>query len=91
MQQYHEFAMDHDTLEWDNFLEARVSRKLFLIVNDSLCVARSYMRLLTWAKNFLRHLLSITHRQWLYWNARIHLRKLEGKTEREHTKIMEEV
>jgi hypothetical protein len=49
------------------------------------------MRLKTWTKFFLRHLLNITHRQWIYRNARIHLRKLEGKTEREHTRIMEDV
>ena len=85
------FAMDHDTLGWDNFLQGRVARKLFLLVKESLCAAGSRMRLQTWSKFFLRHLINITHRQWLYRNARIHIRKLEGKTEREHTRIMEEV
>jgi hypothetical protein len=60
-------------------------------MNESLAASGSHMRLLTWAKHFLRHLLSITHRQWLYHNAKIHIRKLEGKTEREHVDIIEEV
>ena len=60
-------------------------------MNESLAASGSHMRLLTWAKHFLRHLLSITHRQWLYRNAKIHIRKLEGKTEREHVDIIEEV
>ena len=33
----------------------------------------------------------ITHRQWFYCNARIHLCKLEGKPEWEHTLLIEEV
>ena len=72
LSQYHDFAMYHDTLGWDNFLEARVARKLFFIMNESLCTSGSYMRLLKWAKLFLYHLLNITHRQWLYRNAKIH-------------------
>ena len=89
--QYRDFAMDHDTLGWDNFLEGHVSKKLFEIMHESLCASQSYMRIRTWAKQFLRHLLSITHRQWLYRNAKVHLRKLKGKTEQEHKCIIDEV
>jgi hypothetical protein len=89
--QYHAFAMEHDTLGWDNFLEGRVSGKLFQIMHESLCAAQSFMRIRTWAKHFLRHLISITHRQWLFRNAKLHLRKLEGKTEQEHRQIIQEV
>ena len=49
------------------------------------------MRIRTWSKHLLRHLLCITHRQWLFRNAKVHLRKLEGKTEQEHRQIIEEV
>eukprot|EP00956_Cyclotella_meneghiniana_P002951 scaffold3544_cov46-Cyclotella_meneghiniana.AAC.2 len=37
----------------------------------------------------LQHLLNITHRQWLYRNARIHLRKVEGLTAAEHEDVIE--
>ena len=49
--QYRDLAMDHDTLGWDNFLEARVAKKLFILMNESLAASGSHMRLLTWAKH----------------------------------------
>ena len=44
-----------------------------------------------WAKNLMKRLLGITHKQWLYRNARVHLKKRDGKTEVEHEKIMKKV
>jgi hypothetical protein len=53
--------------------------------------AQSRWRPQTWCKFFIQHLLNITHRQWLYRNAKIHLRKLEGKTASEHNAVIAEV
>ena len=85
------FAMDHDTLGWDNFLEGRVSRKLVELQVEYISQAQSRWRPQTWCKFFIQHLLNITHRQWLYRNAKIHLRKLEGKTASEHNAVIAEV
>ena len=76
---------------WDNFLEGRVSNTLFQLQHENLAQAGSTWRIKTWAKKFLQHLLEITHRQWSYRNAKVHLKKVEGRTEQEHEKIMQEV
>eukprot|EP00956_Cyclotella_meneghiniana_P031953 scaffold85772_cov22-Cyclotella_meneghiniana.AAC.2 len=47
----------------------------------------SYWKIKTWGSHLVQHLLNITHRQWLYRNARIHLRKAEGLTSSEHEDI----
>ena len=44
-----------------------------------------------WAKNLMKRLLGITHKQWLYRNAKVHLKKRDGKTEVEHKQIMKKV
>jgi hypothetical protein len=88
---YIEYAREHDRLGWDNFLEGRVSNTLFQLQHDNLARAGSNWRIKTWAKKFVQHLLEITHRQWSYRNAKVHLKKVEGRTEQEHDKIMQEV
>lgn len=45
----------------------------------------------SWATEFIQHLLGLTHKQWLYQNARTHIRLLEGKSELEHDNIMDQV
>ena len=85
------FAMDHDTLGRDNCLEGRVVVNLIHLQAGFLHHAGAYMHICTWAKKFIQLLLNITHRQWLYRNARIHLRTVEGKTEKEHLQIIDEV
>jgi hypothetical protein len=88
---YIDYAKEHDRLGWDNFLEGRVSNTLFQLQHDNLARAGSHWRIKTWAKKFVQHLLEITHRQWSYRNAKVHLKKVEGRTEKEHEQIMQEV
>ena len=85
------FAMDHDTFGWDNFLEGRVAVKLIHLQAGFLHRAGIYMRIRPWVKKFIQLILNITHRQWLYQNARIHLCTVEGKTEKEHLRVIDEV
>ena len=86
-----DFAMDHDTLGWDNFLGGRISRKLVSLQTAYLCQAQSTLRPQMWCKNFIQCLLNITHRQWLYRNAKIHFKKLEGKSTTEHEAVIFQV
>jgi len=51
----------------------------------------SQRHLKSWATEFIQHLLGLTHKQWLYQNARTHIRLLEGKSELEHDNIMDQV
>jgi hypothetical protein len=79
------------TLGWDNFLEGRISKKLIALQVEYISRAQSRWCPQTWCKFFVQHLLNITHRQWLYCNAKIHLRKLEGKTASDHNTVVSEV
>ena len=88
---YQQYAAEHDRLGWDNFLEGRVSQTLFQLQQDNLVRAGSSWRIQTWAKKFVQHLLEITHRQWSYRNAKVHLKKAEGRTAQEHEAVMGEV
>jgi hypothetical protein len=87
----HQWAEEHDILGWDNFLEGRVGHTIFRLQRKSLSDAQSRMHIKTWATLFIQHVLTITHQQWAFRNARVHIRLLEGKTAAEHRDIMEEV
>jgi hypothetical protein len=68
--QYSTIAADIDALGWDCFLEGRIPQK---------CILRqceSFLKIRTWSSNCVQYLLNITHRQWLYRNARIYLKSL---------------
>eukprot|EP00956_Cyclotella_meneghiniana_P012231 scaffold17380_cov52-Cyclotella_meneghiniana.AAC.2 len=85
------FARDIDSLgwDWDCFLERHVPASLMVLQEMYLQSTNSYWKIKTWASHLVSHLLNITHRQWLYRNARIHLRKVEGLTAAEHEDVIE--
>jgi hypothetical protein len=85
------WAAEHDTLGWDNFLEGRISGKLFHLQHEHLSNSGSRLHIQSWASNFMHHVLAITHHQWLFRNARIHIRLHEDKTMHEHQAIMDSV
>jgi hypothetical protein len=87
----HSWALEHDTLGWDNFLEGRIGRTLIDIQADCLSDSVSRMHIATWAAKFIGQLLELTHRQWIYRNTKLHLRLVEGMTVPEHDEIMREV
>eukprot|EP00956_Cyclotella_meneghiniana_P034271 scaffold103019_cov84-Cyclotella_meneghiniana.AAC.1 len=49
------------------------------------------MTIKTWSKQFIHHMLCVTHRQWTYRNARTHLKKIEGRTQEDHDRVRNEV
>ena len=87
----HKFARESDRLGWRNFVEAKVSNELFVIQEAWLRSIHSRQSIETWTRGFLTKLLNITHQQWLYRNARIHIRHVEGLSMEEHNRIMEKV
>ena len=77
---YKSIAEDIDELGWDCLLEGRVPKSLIDLQSFYLRKHNSWWKIKTWASHLVQHLLNITHRQWLYRNARIQLRKAEGLT-----------
>eukprot|EP00956_Cyclotella_meneghiniana_P012179 scaffold17280_cov48-Cyclotella_meneghiniana.AAC.3 len=73
-------AADIEALGWDCLLEGRIPTSLVDLQAFYLRKHSSWWKIKTWASHLVQHLLDITHRQWLYRNARIHLRKVEVLT-----------
>jgi hypothetical protein len=84
-----QLALDMDTLGWDCFLEGRIPFSLVAKQTEFPHRNNSYWKIKTWASHLIQHLLSITHRQWLYWNARLYIRKVEGMPPSEHAHILD--
>jgi hypothetical protein len=86
-----EYAADHDHLGWSNFLEGRIARSLTALQQGYILQGNCRMNIRTWATTLIHHLLGITHRQWIYRNAKVHLKTIEGRTHDEHFAILQEV
>ena len=84
----HEFGRHHDTLGWDNFMEGRICTHLFKLQEQTLIQNSSKWTITAWSRQFIKRVLHITHRQWLYRNARIHIKLVDGLTASEHQQII---
>ena len=80
-----------DKLGWDNFLEGRITSLMVEEQRLHITQCGTVFTADSWATNMIERLLGITHRQWIYQNARVHLEKLDGHTEAEHAAIMSRV
>lgn len=89
--EYQLYARDHDHLGWQNFMEGRIASTLLPLQEASLRQCESMQTAESWSAQFIQHLLSITHRQWLYRNARIYTQVKEGRTVPQHVEVLEEV
>jgi hypothetical protein len=87
--QYSKIAEDIDALGWECFLEGRIPQSLVDYQKLSLRQCDSFWKIRTWSSNCVQYLLNITHRQWLYRNARIYLKKLDGMTTAEHLEVID--
>ena len=85
------WAMELDILGWYNLLEGRIGREILPLQARSMQRQGSQWHIKSWATEFIHQLLGITHKQWLYHNARTHICLLDGKTESEHNSIMDQV
>jgi hypothetical protein len=70
-------------------MEGRICTALFQLQAMTLTAESSKWTIKSWSCHFIKRVLNITHRQWLYRNARIHIRLADGLTEPEHKTIMQ--
>ncbi len=84
-------AREFDRLGWVNFTEGRICKSLFQVQKDWLSHTGSTWSISGWSVTFVSKVLDITHRQWLYRNARIHMKVAEGLTQPAHEAIMSKV
>ena len=81
-------ACDLNMLSWDNLLEGHVSHHLALLCAEFPRSIRSRLQIESWARQLMKHLINITHHQWLYRNECVHLKLVEGNMAAEHLDIM---
>jgi hypothetical protein len=91
MPHLHTMAHDCDRLGWENFTEGRICNSLFQVQQSWLTKTGFQRSITTWSRRFICKVLNITHRQWLYRNARIHIKVSEGLTQPAHDTIMSRV
>ena len=73
---YASLARDVDALGWECFLEGRIPTSLVTLQCAFLRRSESFWKIRTWSSHCVQYLLNITHRQWLYRNAHIHIRSM---------------
>ena len=88
---YQLIAKYHDIMGWDNFIEGRIVILYVEHMRIHYFTIKSRRTAETWAKELIARLLGITHKQWLHRNAKVHIKKLDGKTIVEHEEIMNKV
>ena len=87
---YKSLAIVQDRLGWDCFVEGHIY-KLFLQVMKP-CLREVGRRSVDqWGQDFVKSLLHLTHKQWLFRNARKHIRLMDGMTEAEHLEVYDRV
>ena len=91
-EQYMAVATATDDLRWDSFVEGRIS-PLWLDIMKPILMENKSVLFLTperWGAIFIEHLVSITHKQWIFRNSKVHFKK-DGHTEAEHERIFDKV
>jgi hypothetical protein len=81
---YLPLAKIQDKLGWDCFLGGRIPIVLLKAVDLSLPYRKSIMK---WGISFIKTLLSVTHRQWLFRNADVH-HSFDGLTLHGHNLLL---
>jgi len=84
---YNHVAIVIDNLGWDCFVEGRIPHVLIDTVKPMLCryIPRGSVEL--WGARFIKSLLSIAHKQWLYRNSDVH-HVIDGLSSRQHQELM---
>ncbi len=80
-------SQSQDRLGWDCFVEGLIT-VLFLE-----CICRLFLQctpqksLEKWGVSFLKSLLNLTHKQWIFRNAGVH-HKIDGLTQEQHMEVL---
>ncbi len=81
-------ARFHDCLGWDNFVEERICALWAEIRAQEIHTQGLQWGADFWAHGLMRRLLELTHCQWLYCNATVHMLVKDGMTAAQHNLIL---
>ena len=83
---YNHVATAIDNLGWDCFVEGRIP---YILIDTVKPMLRRYIpkgSVELWGARFIKSLLSITHKQWLYRNSDVH-HAIDGLSARQHQEL----
>ena len=80
-----------DKLGWDNFVAGRLSTVFLEAVSPYFTDPKARMNPTKWCQTLQSKLLQLTHKQWLFRNAHVHYKKLDGLTQTQHEEILARV
>ncbi len=75
-----------DNLGWDCFVEGRLPYSLIAMIKPMFLCYKPCGSIKRWGTKFIRSLIGLTHKQWLYGNNNVHYVS-EGLTLRQHKEL----
>jgi hypothetical protein len=83
---YLQMSQSQDWLGWDCFVEGRISVLLLECIRPLFLQWTPQKSLEKWGIQFLKTLLNLTHKQWIFQNTDVHY-KINGLTQEQHMEI----
>ena len=80
-------AEAQDRLGWDCMLEGRIPKHFVVHQRAHLAHTKTRMTAKTWTRLLITKQLQITHKQWLLWNTRTHIKRKGDMNEEDHNKL----
>ncbi len=87
---YLHLSQTQDRLGWDCFIEARIPTLLLKTIQPFLHQWSPWKLLIKWGISFLKTLLNLTHKQWIFCNADVH-HKIDGLISAQHDALSEKI
>jgi hypothetical protein len=84
--QYILLAQTQDLLGWDCFMEGQIPSILIKTIKPQLHQCSPRKSIDKWGIKFIKSLINITHKQWIYRNADVH-HVIDGLTSSQHTAL----
>jgi hypothetical protein len=85
-QQYILLAQTQDHLGWDCFMEGQIPSILIKTIKPQLHQCSPWKSINKWGVKFIKSLINITHKQWIYRNADVH-HVINGLTSSQNTAL----
>ena len=84
-------ARSQDLIPWKSFLEGKVSKELLRLQYSALVGSASRLTMRDWTKQFISHLLHISHAQWVFRNVSLHDRSVGYLQKLQRRKVLLEI
>ncbi len=87
---YVRLSADIDNLGWDCFVEGQLPYSLITVIKLMFCWYKPCGSIKIWGTKFIKSLIGLTHKQWLYRNCDVHYIS-NGLTLRQHDKLTSKI